>query len=64
VFEKFFRGEESRQRVIKGLGLGLYYVKKIVEAHRGTVTVQSVPGKGTKFHIVIPDEHGFITGRR
>ncbi len=41
LFEKFYRGEEARQRVIRGLGLGLYYVKQIVEAHGGTIKVQS-----------------------
>jgi len=61
LFEKFFRGEEAKQRVIKGLGLGLYYVKQIVEAHGGTITVQSKPGKGTTFHIKIPTDDGPVT---
>jgi signal transduction histidine kinase len=61
LFEKFFRGEEAKQRVIKGLGLGLYYVKQIVEAHGGTITVQSKPGEGTTFHIKIPTEDGPVT---
>jgi len=60
LFEKFYRGEVSRKRVIKGLGLGLYYVKQIVEAHRGTISVQSSPGKGTTFQIIIPAENGTI----
>jgi len=62
LFEKFYRGEVSKKRVIKGLGLGLYYVKQIVEAHGGVITVQSSPGKGTIFHIKIPSENGSITG--
>ena len=62
IFEKFFRGEESKERVIKGLGLGLYYVKQIVEAHGGTITVQSFLKKGTKFTIQIPTENGLTTG--
>ncbi len=62
IFEKFYRGEESKQRVIKGLGLGLYYVKQIVAAHNGTITVRSSPGKGTTFHIKIPMENGLIAG--
>jgi len=62
IFEKFYRGEESKQRVIKGLGLGLYYVKQIVEAHQGTITVQSAPGKGTSFKIKIPAKNGFTVG--
>jgi len=62
IFEKFYRGEESKQRVIKGLGLGLYYVKQIVEAHQGTLTVQSALGKCTSFKIKIPTENGFTVG--
>ncbi len=62
IFEKFYRGEESKQRVIKGLGLGLFYVKQIVEAHQGTVTARSNPGKGTQFIIQIPMENGLIVG--
>ncbi|MGW8315194.1 MAG: sensor histidine kinase [Bacteroidales bacterium] len=62
IFEKFYRGTESKQRVIRGLGLGLYYVKQIVEAHGGTITVRSIPEKGTTFNIQIPIQHGSITG--
>jgi two-component system phosphate regulon sensor histidine kinase PhoR len=62
LFEKFFRGEESKQRVIKGLGLGLYYVKQIVEAHQGTIEVRSTRGSGTQFIIQIPVENELITG--
>lgn len=54
VFEKFFRGHESKKRVIKGLGLGLYYVKQITEAHSGSIQARSTPGKGTTFTIQIP----------
>jgi len=62
LFEKFYRGAESKQRVIRGLGLGLYYVKQIVEAHQGTVSVQSTLGKGSTFTIKIPVNHGPIAG--
>jgi signal transduction histidine kinase len=62
LFEKFYRGAESKQRVIRGLGLGLYYVKQIVEAHHGDVSVSSTLGKGTTFLIKIPFENGLITG--
>jgi two-component system phosphate regulon sensor histidine kinase PhoR len=62
LFEKFYRGAESKQRVIRGLGLGLYYVKQIVEAHHGTISVRSVPGKGSTFTIKIPIENGLTTG--
>ena len=48
--------------MIRGLGLGLYYVKQIVEAHHGTISVRSTPGKGTTFNIKIPIENGLIAG--
>jgi signal transduction histidine kinase len=62
LFEKFYRGAESKERVIRGLGLGLYYVKQIVEAHHGTVTVRSTPGKGSIFTIKIPIDNGLTAG--
>ena len=62
IFEKFYRGRESKERVIKGLGLGLYYMKQIIEAHGGTVTAHSAPGEGAQFIIKIPIEHGFTAG--
>ena len=61
LFEKFYRGAEAKQRVIRGLGLGLYYVKQIVEAHGGNITVQSKPEEGTTFHIKIPTDDGPVT---
>ncbi len=64
LFEKFYRGAESKQRVIRGLGLGLYYVKQIVEAHQGSVSVQSTPGKGSTFTIKIPVDYGLTAGGR
>ena len=62
VFEKFYRGHESKLRVIKGLGLGLYYVKQIVEAHGGHIQALSVPGKGASFIIQIPIKNGTTAG--
>ena len=61
LFEKFYRGAEAKQRVVRGLGLGLYYVKQIVEAHGGTISVQSKPEEGTTFHIKIPTDDGPAT---
>lgn len=62
IFEKFYRGKESKERVIKGLGLGLYYVKQITGAHGGSITAKSTPGKGVEFNIQIPIQNGDTAG--
>jgi signal transduction histidine kinase len=54
IFEPFFRGEEALRRQIRGTGLGLSLVKRIVEAHGGTVRVASRPGQGSAFTITLP----------
>ncbi|MEI6048045.1 MAG: HAMP domain-containing sensor histidine kinase [Bacteroidota bacterium] len=54
VFDKFYRASTGNIHKFKGLGLGLYYVKKIAEAHGGDVTVSSKPEKGSIFTITIP----------
>ncbi|MFE9836795.1 sensor histidine kinase [Streptomyces sp. NPDC005551] len=54
VFERFWRAEKSRSRRTGGSGLGLSIVRQFVEAHEGTVTVDSEPGKGCVFTIRLP----------
>jgi two-component system, OmpR family, phosphate regulon sensor histidine kinase PhoR len=54
IFVKFQRGEQARTRGIKGTGIGLTMVEEIVKAHHGRVEVQSEPGKGSTFTIVLP----------
>ncbi|MCB9007197.1 MAG: GAF domain-containing protein [Ardenticatenaceae bacterium] len=54
IFERFYQVESGSKRRHKGTGLGLTLVKEIVEAHRGTVSVQSELAKGTTFTILIP----------
>jgi len=54
IFEKFYRTSSGNIHKYKGLGLGLYYVKKIAAAHGGDVTVSSKPGKGSIFTVTIP----------
>ena len=54
IFEPFFRGSRAVRNQIHGTGLGLNLVKRIVEAHRGTITVRSEPLKGAEFIVRIP----------
>jgi len=54
IFEKFYRGEDSLVHETKGSGLGLALVKHIMEAHGGSVEVESAPGKGSTFTLVLP----------
>lgn len=54
VFERFYRGDKSRNRVSGGAGLGLAIAKGVVEAHKGEISVQSETPKGTTFTIALP----------
>ena len=54
IFDRFYRADESRARSSGGLGLGLPIAKAIVEAHHGTLAVQSAPGAGCTFVVTLP----------
>src|SRR4030043_914217 len=62
IFDKFYRVKSSDTRQIVGTGLGLSIVKSIVDAHLGSISVESEEGGGTTFTVLLPKESGATLG--
>jgi heavy metal sensor kinase len=58
IFERFYRASKDRSRTTGGAGLGLSIARWIATCHRGVISVESVPGTGSSFHVRFPLERG------
>ena len=56
LFKKFYRVPTGNVHQVNGFGLGLNFVKKIIDAHDGKIIIKSVPGVGTEFKILLPEK--------
>jgi two-component system phosphate regulon sensor histidine kinase PhoR len=54
LFKKFYRVPTGDVHNVKGFGLGLNFVKRIIDAHHGSIKINSVPGIGTEFRLILP----------
>jgi signal transduction histidine kinase len=60
VFEKFYRVPDANKNGANGFGLGLSYVKQIIKLHKGSVSIESDYGTGTKVKILLPQNHQHV----
>jgi len=56
IFERFYRVDDALSRRTQGSGLGLYLAKAVIDAHRGRIWVESMPGQGSAFSFALPRE--------
>lgn len=61
IFERFYRVDKSRTRSTGGTGIGLSIAKQIVTSHKGTISVQSSPGKGSVFTVRLPAHNSSVS---
>jgi signal transduction histidine kinase len=58
LFNRFFRATSATQTDASGVGLGLYITRSLVELHGGRIWFESVPDKGSTFHVTFPTADG------
>jgi two-component system phosphate regulon sensor histidine kinase PhoR len=63
IFDRFYRVKHPKTRSVTGTGLGLAIVKRVVDAHQGTIDVESIPDKGTIFNVKLPLWHDEVYQR-
>ena len=64
VFEKFYRAHTGNLHNVKGFGLGMSYVKTIIDAHKGRIKVDSILGKGSTFKVEMPLVKNSVSGQK
>jgi signal transduction histidine kinase len=62
LFDRFYRAPNGNNR--RGTGLGLFICKQIIQAHNGRISVKTIPGKGTSFHIELPSKPAAVSPER
>lgn len=64
IFDRFYRVDDAMTSKTKGTGLGLYLSRAVIEAHGGTIAVESMPGQGATFYFTLPRKNTLVSRER